>query len=246
MSVRFSAYITAPISDTYTFYYTHDNGGALYFNDILKVSNWIWSVVTDTFSVNLKALTKYKIVAEMENDGGISQAVLSWSYTGQAKTTVPSSAFYYSQYLTSTPITFSIQSSWGNSVRTINEDWDDGNLNNGDGWNSQWIVEEGYTWTGGSSISIDIWSNNLISKNNSDEIISSQILSTIFLSILSIEIILSWVSTLLVGGSVQGTFNLINDVQLILLLPMLAHSMPEYIVDFISNMKYWLFNLSFL
>ena len=47
---------------------------------------------------------------------------------------------------------------WGDAKRTSVETWDDGNVNSGDGWSSTWTVEFEYIWTGGSSTSIDIWS----------------------------------------------------------------------------------------
>ena len=43
--------------------------------------------------------------------------------------------------------------------------WDDGNLNKGDGWNSTWAIETGWTWNGGSNTSSDkcqeIWGDGI-------------------------------------------------------------------------------------
>ena len=36
------------------------------------------------------------------------------------------------------------------------EQWDDGNNANGDGWNSMWIIESGFLWSGGSTTSKDM------------------------------------------------------------------------------------------
>ena len=49
---------------------------------------------------------------------------------------------------------------WGDGVKLnlINTYWDDNNVFNGDGWNSTWSIESGWTWSGGSSSTKDIWS----------------------------------------------------------------------------------------
>ena len=35
--------------------------------------------------------------------------------------------------------------------------WDDGNVNSGDGWSGSWNIESGYTWFGGNEITHDTW-----------------------------------------------------------------------------------------
>ena len=37
---------------------------------------------------------------------------------------------------------------WGNGITetALNEQWDDGNTNNGDGWSATWTIEQGYVW----------------------------------------------------------------------------------------------------
>ena len=53
--------------------------------------------------------------------------------------------------------------------------WDDGNLIDGDGWSSNWIVERGYTWSGGTPITSDIcrtqWGDGVLvsSKEECDD-----------------------------------------------------------------------------
>jgi cysteine-rich repeat protein len=44
-------------------------------------------------------------------------------------------------------------------LRVGSEACDDGNLIDSDGWSSTCTVEGGYTWTGGSAISADVWAN---------------------------------------------------------------------------------------
>ena len=48
---------------------------------------------------------------------------------------------------------------WGNGKRPQATGWDDGNNANGDGWSSTWVVENGYSCSGGSPTSADHWSN---------------------------------------------------------------------------------------
>ena len=47
-------------------------------------------------------------------------------------------------------------SNWGNQLRESGEGWDDGNILDGDGCNYLWVIETGFTWSGGSSTSKDI------------------------------------------------------------------------------------------
>jgi cysteine-rich repeat protein len=48
--------------------------------------------------------------------------------------------------------------------------WDDGNANPGDGWDSNWVVEAGWTWSGGSSTTPDtcseIWGDGILYSSN--------------------------------------------------------------------------------
>ena len=44
----------------------------------------------------------------------------------------------------------------GKVIVDTSTNWDDGNLIDGDGWSRSWLVERGYTWSGGSPISPDI------------------------------------------------------------------------------------------
>ena len=55
---------------------------------------------------------------------------------------------------------------WGNGFRSGSEEWDDGGLTNYDGWSSTWKIEEGFSWSGGSSTQKDTWVTNNDSKDN--------------------------------------------------------------------------------
>ena len=47
--------------------------------------------------------------------------------------------------------------SCGDGLVHSSEEWDDGNTNDDDGWSSQWKIEEGSYWSGGSLTSRDTW-----------------------------------------------------------------------------------------
>ena len=49
---------------------------------------------------------------------------------------------------------------WGDGKRysSLATFWDDGNTSNGDGWNSSWSIETGWTWSGGTTSTKDTWS----------------------------------------------------------------------------------------
>ena len=46
---------------------------------------------------------------------------------------------------------------WGDGKLQTSESCDDGNSNNGDGWSSSWMIENGYKCTGGTKTSKDTW-----------------------------------------------------------------------------------------
>ena len=142
---RFQTYLVPPISDTYKIYWSHDDGGRLSINGVVKIDNW-QNLADDSFTIYLNAGEYYYIVAEFWDYGGLARAILSWEYTGNLKTAVPSSQLIYHSYLNNTPLTINVLSSWGNKVITSNEEWDDGNTSDGDCWNSQWMIESGWIW----------------------------------------------------------------------------------------------------
>ena len=125
-SGRFTTYLAVPQNDTYTIYYKHDNGGRLYFSGSLATNNWVNTVSEESFTMTLNTATKYSITAEFFNTGGPAQAYLSWSYTGQTKQYIPSSAFSYISFTSSSPLAVTVGPTWGDGYWTPSEQWDDG------------------------------------------------------------------------------------------------------------------------
>ena len=127
----------------------------------------------------------------------------------------------YLQYLNNIPLTLQVSPSCGNGALTVNEEWDDGKNINYDGWSSDWKTET-------------------LSKSKID------LLFWIFTSLLISWVMINFISIFISNYSVSGIFGFINEVQLILLLPMLPHFMPQSIIDFIANLNYCMFSFDFL
>ena len=88
---------------------------------------------------------------------GAAHIILSWSYSSQSNIVIPASSLYSPVYINS-PKQLSIscpsglvkdringrpfcKEVWGNGVRTNTEEWDDGNIENKDGWTSNCLIE---------------------------------------------------------------------------------------------------------
>ena len=169
----------------------------------------------------MKANQLYRIIVELNDVGGVARAYLYWSYTNQPKTIIPSSNMKYLQYLNNIPLNLQVYPSCGNGVLTINEEWDDGNNINNDGCSSDCKIET----LSYSKLNLFFW---------------------IFLAFLITGAIANLISKFIANYSISSVFGFINEVQLILLLPMLPHFMPQFIVDFISKLNYWIFSFDFL
>ena len=233
----------------YGIYYKHDNGGRIYFQGVLSASNWVDTVSEEFFTITLVTGTKYKVVAEFFNTGGPAQSYLSWAYTGQAKIIVPSNYLSYKGLTSSSPFSVIVNPSWGNGIRTSNEFWDDGNTVNDDGWSNNWIVEQYWTCAGGSLVSKDIWSCNkpitpspLPSSTSESSNPNMDAYTYLFLGMLALGSLSNFMSSVLSQGCIQSIFNFINQVQLILLLPMLWSAMPKLLVNFIASLNLCLLN----
>ena len=75
----------APVTGTYTFTTTSDDGVRLYVNGQLLVDNWTDHAATqNSGTLSLVAGQKYDIRLEFYERGGLATARLSWAYPGQA------------------------------------------------------------------------------------------------------------------------------------------------------------------
>jgi beta-glucosidase len=92
-SVRWSGYVTAPTTGTYTFAITSDDGERLYVNNSLIIDHWVaQGPTTWTATVALTAGQKVPIVYEMFENGGGAVARLEWTIPAGTQVPIPASA----------------------------------------------------------------------------------------------------------------------------------------------------------
>ena len=123
----------------------------------------------------------------------------------------------------------------GARFNTITSYWDDGNKNNEDGWSNTCSVENGFSWSGGSSTSKDKWTITSIQAN------------AIFVA-QSLSIIWVWanlLSSLLNMSSLTGVFTIINQFQLLFLIVVSRAYLSEGVLELIIGMKIVLLNFNF-
>ena len=77
---RFTTYLIPPKDDTYTIYFSHDDGGRVYFEDVMKTNNWGFVVSSENFTVSMKASQLYKIVPEFVDYVGSAEAYTVFIY----------------------------------------------------------------------------------------------------------------------------------------------------------------------
>jgi hypothetical protein len=116
-SARWTGQLYAPVTGTYTFTATVDDGFRLWVGGILLIDKWFdQAPTTYTQVANLTAGSTYDVRIEYYENGGISVAKFAWSYTGVATQPVPST------YLCSNPCTNAgsvIYERWNNYLNTV-------------------------------------------------------------------------------------------------------------------------------
>ena len=96
-SVRWTGKVQAPITGTYTFFTTSDDGIRLWVNGTQLINNWTdHGPVEDSGSIALVAGSSYDIRVEYYENRGGATAKLSWSCAGLAKQVVPQDRLYNS------------------------------------------------------------------------------------------------------------------------------------------------------
>lgn len=93
-SAKYEMRIIPPVTDTYTFYTNTDDYAQLIV-DGQTVIPWTAAGVRDATSttVNLTAGQPVSVEYSMWENGGLAYATLFWSYTGQARVTIPASQY---------------------------------------------------------------------------------------------------------------------------------------------------------
>lgn len=94
-SVRWTGWVHAPSSGSYTFYTTSDDGVRLWVNNQLLINNWTDHGATEnSASITLSAGKKYDIKLEYYENGGAATIKLSWTPPGVAKQVIPQERLY--------------------------------------------------------------------------------------------------------------------------------------------------------
>jgi glucose/arabinose dehydrogenase len=94
-SVRWTGKIQAPVTGTYTFTTSSDDGVRLYVNNQLVINYFEDHAVADTSgTINLTAGASYDIRMDFYENGGEAVAKLFWSYPGQTRQVVPTARLF--------------------------------------------------------------------------------------------------------------------------------------------------------
>lgn len=95
-SVRWTGQVEAPVSGSYTFSTTSDDGVRLTVSGVQLINNWtVHGSVTDNgTAINLIAGQKYNITMEYYENAGLAVAKLLWAYPGQAQQVIPQTRLY--------------------------------------------------------------------------------------------------------------------------------------------------------
>ena len=94
-SARWSGWVQAPTSGTYTFYTRSDDGVRLWVNNVLLIDNWTNHAATENSgTITLSANEKYDIKLEFYENTGAAVIELYWSYPGQSKQIIPQTRLY--------------------------------------------------------------------------------------------------------------------------------------------------------
>ena len=137
----------------------YDDGLKLYIDDASYNSNlWEVGVFSNSFtSANFEANKYYTFYSEFCQVQGGFKYILTWSLNGQAQVAIPSSNLFLPSLVGSSPYNIQISEVvWGDGFKSKTEKWDDSNKTSGDGWSSNWTVETGWTWSGGSNATPDV------------------------------------------------------------------------------------------
>ena len=147
---------------------------------------------------------------------------------------------------------------WGDGLRVSYEHWDDGNTVSGDGWSSDWMsIEDGWAWFGGYFGVADVWVQcDLGYDPNPDystwigaevprdiKAMAAAVQAAAYMGIAANLVLTVFSSS---SSSSSNSFGMINQIQLVIILPLIGAYIPEKIYDYLKSMSASLFNLNFL
>jgi hypothetical protein len=89
-SARWTGFLRAPVTGSYTFTLRADDGARLWLNNTQRVNRWEYAEPpVNTFTVSLQAGQYYPIKLEMRQGSGGGAAILEWRYPGQPDQKIP-------------------------------------------------------------------------------------------------------------------------------------------------------------
>ena len=152
------AVLLSPISGTVAFTMSADDGYNIIIQDSSGIENHIsGSVSAQSLSINFIIDKYYFVYADFYNGGGNFKFSMNWNCSG-ASSSIPNGNIYLQTLVGSSPYNINVLSSiCGDGFKTGSETWDDKNVIGGDGWSSNCQVESGWSWSGGSISTSDVW-----------------------------------------------------------------------------------------
>ena len=147
---------------------------------------------------------------------------------------------------------------WGDGYRASLEAWDDGNTQDGDGWPSDCKnIDPGWVCFGGEFGLIDIWtkcdvgySTNIDFSNciGSEVPRDTQHMATAAMFAALFGTSTSVIVTLFPSSSSasSNSFGMMNQIQLVIIFPLIGPYLPEKIYDYLKSISTSLFNLNFM
>ena len=250
ISIHFKTYITPFITDTYNFTLVSDAGNMWNFDGYI-VNNNINPVGKQTYNYNsvlLNAFQTYTILIDFADWSSNTEIQLYWKTSTVSNQTIPAENLSIPYDASSSPYQITVNCPNGYTVGgsamnqciaiiadgLVNgsEKWDDTNTANGDGWSSDdTTIEDGWIWQNGSTTHKSDWSKcdaGYEPNTNKDLWVVSDISNEVsiflivFLIIFTLKTLMSFVSILRGISSTHSILSGFNQLQLILLLPLIG------------------------
>ena len=146
--------------------------------------------------------------------------------------------------------------SFGDGLKYVSEQWDDGNLLDGDGWSMLGIIEDNYVCSGGSESQADsciLWSKNTKPNENKTECINSDEMSAAAKAAVTSAqiaalagIFMSGAGSTASGGSLSKLFLVVNLLQIIMILFIIDPFIPESGKKYLESQSFTLCNFNFI
>ena len=145
----------------------------------------------------------------------------------------------------------------GDGVRAGSEQWDDENIKDGDGWSSQSKIEDGYACIGGEFGITDVctqcdlgydpnpdysvWVGAVVPLDAKSVALASVVAA--FAGVAANAVLAAMTST---SSGSTNSFGMMNQLQLVILIPMLKTYLPDKIYNYLKSMSTSLFNINIL